>query len=140
MLHHFWKTVFFGPSAAAPEGYEWSNRLSEKETEIYKELSSEGYDQADLYDILLNLDSDSSAEKAMSLLVHRNDFTDDQIDVIAEMVGLNYSGSLEGYAERAANKRLRDKENKLEAGDLTQEKFDEIQETFDEYFRLLGWY
>lgn len=134
----FWKTVLFGASAAQPSDYEWGDTLSKKETEVYKELVSEGYDEQMLYDTLVGYGGSTNAERALSLLANRNDFTDEEIDVIAEMVGLNYNGSLERYAEKETKKYLRDKERELESGEITQERFDEIENLFDEYFRLLG--
>lgn len=134
----FWRSAVFGPSAVAPDGYEWGDSLSKKDTEVYQELVDEGYDQADLYDILLNYGGSSNAEKALSLLANRNDFSDEELDVIAEAVGLNYKGSLEQYAEKEANKYLKKKQKELDEGDISQERYDEIENVFDEYFRLLG--
>lgn len=134
----FWKSVVFGPSAVTPDDYEWGTALSTKDTAVYQELVEEGYDQADLYDTLFNYGGASNAEKALSLLANRNDFSDDELDVIAEAVGLNYKGSLEQYAEKEANKYLTKKQKELEAGDISQESYDEIESVFDEYFRLLG--
>lgn len=133
----FWRSVVFGPSAVAAEGYEWGTTLSKKDTEIYQELVEEGYDQADLYDTLLNYGGASNAEKALSLLANRNDFNNDELDVIAEAVGLNYSGSLERYAEKEANQYLKKKQKELDAGEITQEKYDEIEDRFDEYWRII---
>lgn len=47
-------------------------------------------------------------------------------------------GSLESYAEKSAEKYLKDKRKDLKDGEITQEKYDEIESVFDEYFRLLG--
>ena len=58
--------------------------------------------------------------------------------MIAEAVGLNYKGSLEQYAEKEANKYLKKKQKELDEGDISQERYDEIENVFDEYFRLLG--
>lgn len=134
----FWKTILFGASAAQPSGYAWGDTLSKKETEVYRELVSEGYDEKMLYDTLVGYGGSTNAERALSLLANRNDFTDAEIDLIAEMVGLNYSGSLERYAEKESKRYLRDKERELESGKIQQERFDAIANLFDEYFRLLG--
>ena len=134
----FWKTILFGASAAQPSGYAWGDTLSKKETEVYRELVSEGYDEKMLYDTLVGYGGSTNAERTLSLLANRNDFTDAEIDVIAEMVGLNYSGSLERYAEKESKRYLRDKERELESGKIQQERFDAIANLFDEYFRLLG--
>lgn len=134
----FWRSAVFGPSAVAPDDYEWGTALSKKDTAVYQELVEDGFDQSDLYDTLLNYGGSTNAERALSLLANRNDFSDDELDVIAEAVGLNYKGSLEQYAEKEANKYLKKKQKELETGDISQESYDEIENVFDEYFRLLG--
>lgn len=134
------KSALFGPSAAAPRGYEWGDTLSAKETEAYETLTDQGLDGSDLYDTLVNMNTvtGSKSEKALSLLANRNDFDDEEVNMIAAALGIEYKGSLESYAEKSAEKYLKDKRKDLKDGEITQEKYDEIESVFDEYFRLLG--
>ena len=134
------KSALFGPSAAAPRGYEWGDTLSAKETEAYEALTDQGLDGSDLYDTLVNMNTvtGSKSEKALSLLANRNDFDDEEVDMIAAALGIEYKGSLESYAEKSAEKYLKDKRKDLKDGEITKEKYDEIESVFDEYFRLLG--
>ena len=133
-------SALFGPSAAAPKGYEWGDTLSAKETEAYETLTDQGLDGSDLYDTLVNMNTvtGSKSEKALSLLANRNDFDDEEVNMIAAALGIEYKGSLESYAEKSAEKYLKDKRNDVKEGEITQEKYDEIESVFDEYFRLLG--
>ena len=134
------RAVLFGSSAVAPKGYDWGDTLSKKESDTYRELTAQGFDSEDLYDMLVNYggETNSNAEKALTLLEHQGDFTDQQVDIVAAMLGLDYEGSLEDYAKKQTKQYLKAKKKDLKDGEITEEEYEETENIFDEYFRLLG--
>ncbi len=113
----YWKTILFGPSAAAPEGYDYeTDTLTAKETETYQQLVDEGYDPDEAYEILNDEgpDKESKQEKFRRLSA---DY--DPLMVIDMLVG---GGALSETREKAYD-------------ELTEKGYDP-QEMFD---LLLGY-
>lgn len=130
----FWKTLLFGPSAAAPQGYDWTDALTKTETAAYDTLVEQGYDPQDLYDTLLGYGGRTNAEKALSLLANRGEWDDGELNMIAELLGLDAGGSLEQYARRETDRYLANKREELAKGTLTQQDYDAIEHRLNGYW------
>ena len=62
----FWKTAIFGPSAAAPDGYDWQkDTLSAARTEKYGEMIKQGIDPQTAYGFLKSMDKSGTKAGAM---------------------------------------------------------------------------
>ena len=97
----FWKTLLFGPSAAAPQGYDWTDALTKTETAAYEALVDQGYDPQDLYDTLLGLWRRHERRKgAVRCWENRGAWDDGELNMIAELLGLDAGNDLERYAAR----------------------------------------
>lgn len=123
----FWKTLLFGPSAAAPQGYDWTDALTKTETAAYEALVDQGYDPYDLYDTLLGYGGSTNAEKALSLLENRGEWDDGELNMIAELLGLDAGNDLERYAARETERYLSEKRKALAKGQITQQEYDRIE-------------
>ena len=123
----FWKTLLFGPSAAAPQGYDWTDALTKTETAAYETLVEQGYDPYDLYDTLLGYGGSTNAEKALSLLENRGEWDDGELNMIAELLGLDAGNDLERYAARETERYLSEKRKALAKGQITQQEYDRIE-------------
>ena len=123
----FWKTLLFGPSAAAPHGYDWTDALTKTETAAYEALVDQGYDPYDLYDTLLGYGGSTNAEKALSLLENRGEWDDGELNMIAELLGLDAANDLERYAARETERYLSEKRKALAKGKITQQEYDRIE-------------
>lgn len=123
----FWKTLLFGPSAAAPQGYDWTDALTKTETAAYETLVDQGYDPYDLYDTLLGYGGSTNAEKALSLLENRGEWDDGELNMIAELLGLDAGNDLERYAARETERYLSEKRKALAKGQITQQEYDRIE-------------
>lgn len=123
----FWKTLLFGPSAAAPQGYDWTDALTKTETAAYEALVDQGYDPYDLYDTLLGYGGSTNAEKALSLLENRGAWDDGELNMIAELLGLDAGNDLERYAARETERYLSEKRKALAKGQITQQEYDRIE-------------
>lgn len=123
----FWKTLLFGPSAAAPQGYDWTDALTKTETAAYETLVEQGYDPQDLYDTLLGYGGSTNAEKALSLLENRGEWDDGELNMIAELLGLDAGNDLERYAARETERYLSEKRKALAKGQITQQEYDRIE-------------
>ena len=123
----FWKTLLFGPSAAAPQGYDWTDALTKTETAAYETLVEQGYDPQDLYDTLLGYGGGTNAEKALSLLENRGAWDDGELNMIAELLGLDAGNDLERYAARETERYLSEKRKALAKGQITQQEYDRIE-------------
>lgn len=123
----FWKTLLFGPSAAAPQGYDWTDALTKTETAAYETLVEQGYDPQDLYDTLLGYGGGTNAEKALSLLENRGEWDDGELNMIAELLGLDAGNDLERYAARETERYLSEKRKALAKGQITQQEYDRIE-------------
>ena len=146
----FWKAAIFGPSAAAPEGFDYAkDTLSEKETATYKELVGKGYDPDLMYNAINGFDSTNSATKALSLLVldadgdGKPDLSGEELDVIALSLGVDITKkkakSLAEYAEKAEESTRADIEGKLAGGGLTgkqREAYEKKLGALDDYSAL----
>ena len=128
----FWKTLLFGPSAAAPQGYDWTDALTKTETAAYETLVEQGYDPQDLYDTLLGYGGGTNAEKALSLLENRGAWDDGELNMIAELLGLDAGNDLERYAARETERYLSEKRKALAKGQITQQEYDRIERRLDE--------
>lgn len=138
----FWKTVLFGTSAAQPEGYDWQKDiLSESKTESYQKMVDEGMDEDTVYDIMLSYKGSNKPQKALSVAQYAEDLTDDEFDLMMEVLEIDYKGKRDNYVEWAVKngeKSLEQSRKKAEKGDLKQETLQDYEALFDEYFRQLG--
>lgn len=111
------KTILFGPSAAAPEGYDWNDTLSKKNTEAYQSMVEQGYDPMAAY-TLLQKTGTTNAEKGLAILTTdsngdgKPDFQGKDVNIIAKMLGIKYdsekAGSFKNWTKAAAQKYIED--------------------------------
>lgn len=128
---NFVQAVLFGPSAVAPEGYDWQrDTLSAKKTEQYEQLREEGFDRFEAYDLLRTMKaSDPNGTKA-GKLAHiatfdangdgTPDLTGKEMNIVAEVLGIKMDGS---DVKKAAREEVKARIAYIEAeDDLTKEE------------------
>ena len=132
------KSAVFGQSATAPEGYRWGKDvLSDKSTGYYQAAVEEGADPYDIYDFLLNdYNSKATQTKGTKLAaLATSDLTDDEIDIMAQILDIKWDGDL----ETAAYDTLISEEESLEDNDKLKDTTKEKrQSAFDYYLDLLS--
>ena len=89
-------------------------------------------------------DSATNASKAYSILSYdadndgKADFSDDEVDMIAELLGLSYDsskdGSLKKWAKKQQDSYLKRKSNELKKGQITQAEYDELEAKYDDFY------
>lgn len=116
------QAVLFGPSAVAPEGYDWQrDTLSEKKTEQYEQLREKGFDRFEAYDLLRTMkESDPNGTKA-GKLAHiatfdadgdgTPDLTGNEMNIVAAVLGIkddkgNAVSDVPGYARKQIKARI----------------------------------
>lgn len=110
-----------------------------------QEAKAAGLDVGELERVMSGYERGTNADKALSLLAMSEktgaDYSEEEFDLIAEIVGLNYSsaknGSLDKWAEKEQKRYLKGKQSELKDGEITQEEYDEIEDRFDEYWRII---
>lgn len=110
-----------------------------------QEAKAAGLDVGELERVMSGYERGTNADKALSLLAMSEktgaDYSEKEFDLIAEIVGLNYSsaknGPLDKWAEKEQKRYLKGKQSELKDGEITQEEYDEIEDRFDEYWRII---
>ena len=110
-----------------------------------QEAKAAGLDVGELERVMSGYERGTNADKALSLLAMSEktgaDYSEEEFDLIAEIVGLNYSssknGPLDKWAEKEQKRYLKGKQSELKDGEITQEEYDEIEDRFDEYWRII---
>ena len=129
------KTILFGPSAAAPEGYDWNDTLSPSNTEAYNSMVAAGYDPNAAYEMLQKAGT-TNAEKGLAILTTdsngdgKPDFQGKDVNIIAKMLGIKYDSTKDGSFKdwtKAAAKDYIEKVQKDGATPAQQKKVDDIQ-------------
>ena len=133
------KSILFGPSAAAPEGYDWNDTLSTKNTEAYQSMIEAGYDPMASYEMLLKYGT-TNAEKGLAILTAdgdgdgKPDFQGKDVNIIAKMLGIKYDsakdGSFKDWTKSAAQEYIEGAQ-KDGATPAQQKKIDDIQRMMD---------
>ena len=138
----FWKVAVFGTSAAQPDDYNWqTDTLSESETSAYHAMVDEGMDQRTVYDIMLSYGGSNKAQKALSVAQYVDNLTEDEFDLMMEVLDIDYSRSKNKYVDWAVKngkKSLEESRKKNAKGDLKDETLAKYEDLYEEYFRLLG--
>lgn len=135
----FWQTAIFGPSAAAPGGYDWSSApLTPAKTEAYETLVDEGLDPMDVWYFMAGYNPSTNATEALSILTAdadrdgQPDFDAQTMEMIAAVMGLDYNprrdGSLERWAKKESDRYLSEKKRKSELSESERKNMGDIEE------------
>lgn len=124
----YFKIILFGPSAAAPEGYDWQkDTLSETRTGAYREMVEEGLEPFAAYDFLRNMQTDSKAAKLGSIATFDGDgdgtpdFDNGEMNLIAEILEVKIPTGK--TVREAAKAEIKGRIKKIRADDdLTKEE------------------
>ena len=129
------KAILFGPSAAAPEGYDWNDKLSPTNTGVYQSMLEAGYDPMAAYEMLKRTGT-TNAEKGLAILTTdgdgdgKPDFQGKDVNIIAKMLGIKYDstkdGSFKDWTKAAAQEYIEGAQ-KDGATPAQQKKIDDIQ-------------
>ena len=129
------KTILFGPSAAAPEGYDWNDTLSASKTDAYKSMIAEGVDPVSAYTMLLNSGS-TNAEKGLAILTTdsngdgKPDFQGKDVNIVAKILGIKYDSTKDGSFQTWTKKAAEDYIENAEKDGVTpdeKKKIDSIK-------------
>jgi len=138
------QALVFGPSAAAPGGYDWSNApLTPAKTKAYETLVDEGLDPMDVWYFMAGYNPNTNATEALSILTTdadkdgQPDFDAQTMEMIAAVMGLDYNprrdGSLERWAKKESDRYLNEKRKKPE---LTEDERKNV-EAIEEFWQIL---
>lgn len=129
------KTILFGPSAAAPEGYDWNDTLSASKTDAYKSMIEEGMDPIAAYTMLLHSGS-TNAERGLAILTTdsngdgKPDFQGKDVNTVAKILGIKYDSKKDGSFQNWTKKAAEDYIEKAQKDGVTadeKKKIDSIK-------------
>ena len=109
-----------------------------------KQLRESGLDRRDFYGMMAGYDKTTNAAKAYSILTYdgdgdgKADFSDGEMNIIAELLGLSYDsskdGSLARWAKGESDSYMKRKKTDLKNGKITQEEYDAIKQKYDDFY------
>ncbi len=129
------KSILFGPSAAAPEGYDWNDTLTASKTDAYKSMIAEGVDPIAAYTMLLHSGT-TNAEKGLAILTSdsngdgKPDFQGKDVNLVASILGIKYDSKKDGSFQNWTKKAAEDYIEKAEKDGVTpdeKKKIDSIK-------------
>ncbi len=132
------KAIVFGPSAAKPQGDDWSAPpLSAKKTEMYREAKQQGVTEFDMFDFLVNgYDTSTKANEIASLAAANPSKREENI--IASILGVEYEGDLDTAARKAVEERKATLEKDLDGGKKTRKQYDDAVSVLDVYLEMMA--
>jgi len=118
------RAAVFGTSAVAPNGYEYGNVLSEKQTGAYQTAVDQGVDKHDAYDFLMNqYQADSKAYELASLAT--SDLDDADMRIMAEILGIDVGkGDIKKQAVKEVREQIKSVEKKHKKGTIKDDTYE----------------
>lgn len=144
----YWKVLLFGPSAAAPEGFDYQkDTLSDARTRNFKELVGKGVDPDDAYGFLREMNGKTKPDKLVSIITYDGDkdgfpdFDPDTQNMIAAMLGIKVDENkpLDEQAKKAADDYLKGKETDYKKDRISEDELEKAQADHDFWLTVLGY-
>ena len=142
------RVALFGPSAAAPRNYDWSDTLSKDETEQYRQMVDGGMEEETAFDIMLAYgDGSNKAQRALAVATVAGDLPEKEFDLMMEVLGIKpkdekgnaiTQDKYVDWAVEQGKESLEQSRDKYEEGDLSEKTMKKYEEFFEEYFKILG--
>ena len=133
----YWKTLLFGTSAAMPEDYDWSEYVTGSRLETYNEMVDNGIDPDTAFDIMSGYGSNTIADKAIAIANNDDDLSDEEVDIIAEIMGLKPSGDFDEWAVGQVEKRMADLDKQLEKEKIEQKEYDKQMSAYEIFIEMM---
>lgn len=143
------KSIIFGSSSVAPQGWDWKDTLSESKTGLYEQLKEAGIENA--YGLLnhyasLPTPDNAKATKLVALATYdadndgKPDYSAKDYKLICDIMGIEVkdiakASDIKKVAQKAADKYIKDQRKDKS---LTPEQLEKAEENYNIWKKLLG--
>ena len=142
-IPNFAKTFLFGPSAAAPQGYDYQkDTLSASRTEKYTQMTDKGFDKMQAYNFLRAMDTDTKAGTLVSIATFdansdgKPDFNQKQMAELAKIL-LPKDKSTKTIPQQAAEEAKKYVESKRKDKEATPEEKAAAEQLYQFWMNLM---